>query len=105
MHLAGVVVNRWRKAPAGDADPEVAERLRAGSAEQRGAAACLDVAARLRALEARGEEAVGAFRRQHPRTTLVSVPELPLDVHDRLGVDLVAAHLLGDRTGTTGPST
>jgi hypothetical protein len=63
------------------------------------------VAARLRALEARGEEAVGAFRRQHPRTTLVSVPELPLDVHDRLGVDLVAAHLLGDRTGTTGPST
>jgi anion-transporting ArsA/GET3 family ATPase len=103
MHLAGVVVNRWRQAPAVDVDPEIAERLRAGSPEQRAAAACLDVAGRLRGLERRGEEAVTAFRRQHPRTALASVPELPLDVHDRLGVDLVAAHLLGGGTRGTRP--
>jgi anion-transporting ArsA/GET3 family ATPase len=98
MHLAGVVVNRSRSAPDVDAGPEVAERLRAGSAEQRAAAACLDAAEHLRGLARRGEEAVAAFRRGHPRTPLTSVPELPLDIHDRIGVDLVAGHLLG-RTG------
>ncbi|HEY7283756.1 MAG TPA: ArsA-related P-loop ATPase, partial [Actinomycetota bacterium] len=94
MHLAGVVVNRCRRAPGVEFGPEVVDRLRAGSTEQRAAAACLEVAARLGGLEERGAKAVAAFTRGHPRTTLAPVPELPLDVHDRLGVDLVARHLL-----------
>ncbi|HXJ63066.1 MAG TPA: ArsA-related P-loop ATPase [Actinomycetota bacterium] len=95
MHLAGVVVNRSRTAPAVEVAAEVAERLRSGSAEERATAACVEVAGRIRAAERRGAEAVAAFRKRHPVAQLATVPELPLDVHDRLGVDLVAGHLLG----------
>jgi hypothetical protein len=53
------------------------------------------VSGRLRALERRGADAVASFARDHGDVALSTVPELPLDVHDRLGVDLVAEHLLG----------
>jgi hypothetical protein len=94
MHLAGVVVNRARTAPDVEVEPEVLERLRSGSAEARAAAACVEVAERIRAVERRGADAVSRFTARHPVTRLATVPELPLDVHDRLGVDLVARHLL-----------
>jgi anion-transporting ArsA/GET3 family ATPase len=96
LHLAGVVVNRWRAAPEVELDPAVAERLRehTGAAE-RAVAACLDTAGRIAALERRGADAVAAFRKRHGGAPVTTVPELPLDVHDRLGVDLVARHLGG----------
>jgi arsenite-transporting ATPase len=95
MHLAGVVVNRRRAAPAVAVAPEVLERLVQGSAEERAAAACVEVAERIGAVERRGADALSRFAAKHPVTRLATVPELPLDVHDRLGVDLVARHLLG----------
>jgi anion-transporting ArsA/GET3 family ATPase len=95
MHLSGVVVNRWRKAPRLDVGPQVAAGLRAGSgAEDRAAAACLDVVDRLRALERRGADAVAEFRDGHDDVPVATVPELPLDVGDRIAVDRVASHLL-----------
>jgi anion-transporting ArsA/GET3 family ATPase len=94
MHLAGVVVNRWRTAPEPELDAEVAKTLRASDqAEDRAVAACLDVAERLRALERRGAGAVAAFRERHDDTPIATVPELPLDVRDRVGIDRVARHL------------
>lgn len=96
MHLAGVVVNRWRTGPSTVA-PDVAERLRAsGDAADRATAAVLDVAARLRALEERGAEAVAAFRKDHD-APITTIPELPLDVRDRVGIDMVAGHLFEER--------
>jgi anion-transporting ArsA/GET3 family ATPase len=95
MNVVGVVVNRWPSAPAVDVDSGVAARLEAGPAEDRAAAACLAVADRLSALERRGAKAVAAFARDHPAVSLTTVPELPLDVHDRVGIDLIADHLAG----------
>ena len=99
MYLSGVVVNRWVEAPALAAPPEVVERLGAGSAQERAAAACLELGERLRAIEARGRAAVKPFANAYPEIPLTYVPELPLDVHDRAGLDLVAGHLFGE----TGP--
>lgn len=95
MNVVGVVVNRWRRAPPVEVDPELSGRLESGSAEDRAAAACLAVAGRLRAPERRGADAVASFTRDHGDVSLSTVPELPLDVHDRLGIDLVAGRLLG----------
>jgi anion-transporting ArsA/GET3 family ATPase len=96
LHLAGVVVNRWRAAPEASVDQAVADRLRddKGAAE-RAAAACLDTADRIAALEQRGADAVATFHKRHGKAPVTTVPELPLDVHDRLGVDLVSRHLGG----------
>jgi anion-transporting ArsA/GET3 family ATPase len=94
MNLAGVVVNRWREAPASVPPPAAAERLRASEdAADRAAAASLDVAERLRALERRGADAVAEFRATRDDVPITTVPELPLDIRDRIGVDLVARHL------------
>jgi anion-transporting ArsA/GET3 family ATPase len=95
MHLAGVVVNRWVEGPALAASPEVVGRLAAGERDERAAAACLEVGERLRAVEARGRAAVKPFAGAYPEVPLTFVPELPLDVHDRAGLDLVAGHLFG----------
>ena len=54
------------------------------------------VAGRLQALERRGADAVASFRDRRPGTPVATVPELALDVRDRVGVDLMARHLLGD---------
>ncbi|HEX9377601.1 MAG TPA: ArsA-related P-loop ATPase [Actinomycetota bacterium] len=94
MHLAGVVVNRWREAPPLSAPGAAVERLAAGSTEEQAAAACLGLAERLVALERRGAAAVEAFAADHPDVQVTTVPELPLDVHDRIGVDTVAGHLM-----------
>jgi len=95
MHLAGVVVNRWVRAPAIAAPSETIEELAGGSAEHRATAACLEVAERMRAIEARGRAAVEPFGAAYPEIPLTVVPELPLDVHDREGLDMVAGHLFG----------
>jgi anion-transporting ArsA/GET3 family ATPase len=95
MNVVGVVVNRWRTAPPVDPGAEAAARLQGGSAEDRAAAACLAVADRLRRLERRGADAVSAFVRDHDDVSLTTVPELPLDVRDRLGVELLADRLMG----------
>jgi anion-transporting ArsA/GET3 family ATPase len=94
MGLAGVVVNRWRSGPDLEVDVATVERLLASDAAgDRAAAACLDVAERLRALERRGADAVAEFRGGHDDVPITTVPELPLDVRDRIGVDLMARHL------------
>jgi len=94
MGLAGVVVNRWRSGPDLEVDVATVERLLASDAAgDRAAAACLDVAERLRALERRGADAVAEFRGGHDDVPITMVPELPLDVRDRIGVDLMARHL------------
>jgi anion-transporting ArsA/GET3 family ATPase len=94
MHLAGVVVNRWLHGPAAKVGRSVMGRLReSDAAEDRAAAACLDVAERLRALERRGALAVDEFRGSHDDVPITTVPELALDVRDRVGIDLVAGHL------------
>jgi hypothetical protein len=56
-------------------------------------AAALALAGRLRALEDRGRAAVDAFAAGHPEVIVTMVPELPLDVHDRAGLESIAAHL------------
>jgi hypothetical protein len=79
-----------------DVDPAVVDRLRdGGGVAERAAAACLDTAGRIAALERHGADAVAAFRERHGDAPVTTVPELPLDVHDRLGVDLMARHLGG----------
>ena len=93
MNLAGVVVNRWRRAPSLEASPEALEAVRGGDPQRRAVAGCLELAARLRALEARGRNAVEAFAAGHPGLELTVVPELPLDVHDRRGLEDVVRHL------------
>ncbi|MDP9342674.1 MAG: AAA family ATPase [Actinomycetota bacterium] len=95
MHLSGVVVNRWVEAPSLTAAPGVVERLAPGSPPERAAAACLEIGERLRAVEARGRAAVKPFASAYPEVPLTYVPELPLDVHDRAGLDRMAAHLFG----------
>jgi anion-transporting ArsA/GET3 family ATPase len=89
MHLAGTVVNRWQEAPALRAPPARIERLRAGSAEERAAAALLELAERLRRTSERQRAAVGQFERDHPNLHLTRVPELAADVTGLAGLEAV----------------
>jgi anion-transporting ArsA/GET3 family ATPase len=93
MHLSGVVVNRRRTAPVLRAPADVRERLAAGGAKERAAAACLEVGERLAAVEEREQTATDPFTRRHPDVPLAFVPQLPLDVHDLAGLEHVAAYL------------
>lgn len=93
MHLVGVVVNRWRHAPSLRAPEDVRERLAAGTPNERAAAACLDTAERLAAIEEREAGATEPFAERHPEIPLTFVPQLPLDVHDVPGLEQVAQHL------------
>ena len=95
MNLAGVVINRWRRAPSPHASARAIESLENEGPEGRAAAACLGLAERLRALEARGRAAVDPFIAAHPGVDLTFVPELPVDVHDREGLDAIAGHVFG----------
>jgi anion-transporting ArsA/GET3 family ATPase len=95
MHLSGIVVNRWRRAPSLEAASEVVDRLSAGKPEERAAAACFALAERLRQLEARGRSAVEAFGRAAPELDLTFVPELASDVAGREELNAVAASLFG----------
>jgi len=93
MHLSSVVVNRWRQAPALRAPEGIRATLATGTAEQRAAAACLDVSEMLSALERRESSATAPFARKHPDIPLTLVPRLPLDVHDVAGLEQVATYL------------
>ena len=93
MNLAGVVVNRWRTAPQLGAPAEVVAQLAGEGPEGRAAAACLELAQRLRALEERGRAALEPFARAHPELEVTTIPELSGDVHDRRGLDQVAGAL------------
>jgi anion-transporting ArsA/GET3 family ATPase len=93
MHLIGVVVNRWRTAPSLRMAEEQRAGLAGGAAPERALAACLEVAERLHALEARQQAATEPFARAHPQIPLTIVPQLPLDVHDVAGLRQVARHL------------
>jgi anion-transporting ArsA/GET3 family ATPase len=93
MHLAGVVVNRWRQSPVLRAPEEVRAMLASGTAEQRGVAAALEMAERLAMLEARESAATRPFAAAHPEIPLTYVPRLASDVHDVAGLEQVAAHL------------
>jgi len=95
MHLSGVVVNRWREAPRVAGAQGARDRLAGGTTDEQAAAACLGLAERLAALEGRGAAAVEAFGAERRGVPVTTVPELPLDVHDRIGVDTVAGHLMG----------
>ena len=76
MHLAGVVVNRWRTGPAVDA-PDAAERLRASDdAADRAAAACLDVATRLAGARGAGRRGRGRLP-EEPRRPDHDRPRAP----------------------------
>ena len=61
MHLAGTVVNRWQRAPSLRIAPERMDHLRRGNAEERAAAALLELAERLRRPSERQRAAVGEF--------------------------------------------
>ena len=93
MHLVGVVVNRRLEAPAPRAPQDVRARLAEGTADQRAAAACLEVADGLGAIEQRESSATEPFARRHPNVPLTYVPQLPLDVHDVDGLEQVGAYL------------
>jgi anion-transporting ArsA/GET3 family ATPase len=93
MHLSGVVVNRWRQAPAVRAPAEVRTQLAHGSIEQQAAAAYLDASERLSAVEHRESQAIAPFADRHPEIPLTVVPQLPLDVHDVAGLEQVATYL------------
>ena len=93
MHLAGVVVNRWRHAPALRAPDAVRAELAAGTAEQRAAAAALETSERLAGLEEREHAATARFAGRHAEIPLTYVPQLPLDVHDVDGLERIATHL------------
>jgi anion-transporting ArsA/GET3 family ATPase len=93
MHLSGVVVNRWRQAPALRAPDGVRSALAAGGPDQRAVAACLEVGERLTSLEARELRATAPFAERHSEIPLTYVPMLPQDVHDVAGLEQVAAHL------------
>jgi anion-transporting ArsA/GET3 family ATPase len=95
MHLAGVVVNRWPVVQADAGCEDAVAALRDGTAEERAAAACLEAAGRLRALERRGIAAVESFAKANPEVAIATVPELPLDVRDRVAVDAVSRSLMG----------
>jgi anion-transporting ArsA/GET3 family ATPase len=95
MNLAGAVVNRWRHAPSATASPEAVQRLSSGSVEQRAAAACLELAERLRRLEIRGRAAVEAFGSGNPALALTFVPELPAETSMREGLDAIGHALFG----------
>ncbi|MBI4260898.1 MAG: ArsA family ATPase [Actinobacteria bacterium] len=92
--LAGAVVNRWRRAPEAPEDPSLEASLAGGEPAGRAVAACLEVAARLRALEGRGRAAVEPFRRSLPDVPLTLVEERPTDVHDVEGLAGFAEQLL-----------
>jgi anion-transporting ArsA/GET3 family ATPase len=93
MHLVGVVVNRWRQAPAIRVPDEARAELAGGTTEQRSAAAMLDASARLASLEEREHAATALFARGHSDIPLTYVPQLPHDVHDVEGLERIAAHL------------
>jgi anion-transporting ArsA/GET3 family ATPase len=93
MHLAGVVVNRWHHALSLRAPEAVRTRLAAGTAEERAAAAALEAAERLAAIEEREARATTPFTQRHPEIPLTFVPQLPLDIHDVASLELVAQHL------------
>ena len=80
MHLAGTVVNRWQRAPSLRIAPERMDHLRRGNAEERAAAALLELAERLRRPSERQRAAVGEFERDRPDLQLSRVPELAAEV-------------------------
>jgi anion-transporting ArsA/GET3 family ATPase len=93
MHLAGVVVNRWREGPKLRAGEAVRAALAERDVEERAVAAMLEVSEDLAALEERQAAATRPFSAAHPNTPLTFVPQLPLDVHDVPGLQAVGAHL------------
>ena len=93
MHLTGIVVNRWRHAPTIRASEHAMRRLSSGPTEERAAAAMLQTAERLRAIEDRQSAATRPFAERNPDIALTLVPQLPLDVHDVAGLEQVAHHL------------
>jgi len=104
MHLAAVVVNRCLRAPDVVVPPGALGALANGSVEERAAAACLELANRLRRLRERQEASLGPFRSARPRTPMVGVPEMPAAVSDQGGLDAVAGALFAqDDRGPIGP--
>jgi anion-transporting ArsA/GET3 family ATPase len=95
MHLAGTVVNRWRRAPALRATRERLHGLNAGNAEERAAAALLELAERLRRVEDRQRAAMADFQRAHPGLPITRVPELAADVTGLPELEAVGEALFG----------
>jgi len=94
MHLMGVVVNRWRMAPALTVPEAVTAALAAGTPSERALAATLDLGRNLQALERRERAATEAFAGSTPEVPLTFVPQLPLDVHDVAGLSEIGGHVL-----------
>ncbi len=104
MPLAGLVVNRAGRRPAGgvlsaDEAAAAAARLERGDGEAGLTAGLLHLHADAERLVDREEQLRARFTAAHPQVPTVVVPALPTDVHDLDGLRRVGGLLAADPTG------
>lgn len=99
MPLAGLVLNRVHRVPAGVAPELTAERAREASralaADDPVTAGVLAVHAERADTQAREQRLLARFTAAHPGVGVVEVPAQPTDVHDLDGLRAIGAALAG----------
>jgi len=95
LPLGGVVVNRVHDAEPEPGDPEEAERALVEAAGEDMAERILAAAAGSRALSQRDRESIEGLAARIGASPLISVPELPREVHDLAGLLSLDPYLFG----------